>query len=115
MPAPTTDKAFSTATKVTWSGVATDDAADAYSPSGLAPLAASVQISGTFDSGTVTFEASNDGATFFGVKDTAGTLISATENGLFEFSSSAQFLKPVLDGAGGSADLDVSLVLRGQG
>jgi hypothetical protein len=55
---------------------------------------------------------SNDGTTFFAMKDLGGTVISATAAALFEFTTAAMYIRPVI--AGGSANaVDVIVVLRG--
>jgi hypothetical protein len=55
---------------------------------------------------------SNDGTTYFDMKDLAGTTISATANALFEFTTSAMYLRPVISGGAANA-VDVTVVLRG--
>jgi hypothetical protein len=75
-------------------------------------VAVAVQFGGTFGGATVGLQASNDGVTYFNLKDLGNIAISATANAMFEFTTSAMFLRPVV--TGGTADaIDVTVVLRG--
>lgn len=76
-------------------------------------LAGSVQVTGTFDSATVSVEISHDGDNWFDLVDLAGETVAMTEDGYAEFSSSALYFRPKLADAGGSTDVAVSLVFRG--
>lgn len=97
---------------ILWEGVTTADGATAYTLSRRLGLNASVQIDGTFGGATVKLQASNDGTTFFDLSDVEGTAISATAAAIFEFGTSAIYVKP--DVSGGTADaVDIILVLRG--
>lgn len=96
----------------TWEGVATGDVQDTLTVAGLAAAAASVQITGTFGGATIVMQCSNDGTTWFTMKDAVGDNISATGNAYFEFSTSALYIRPSASGGTGD-DLDVVLVMRG--
>jgi gamma-glutamyltranspeptidase len=95
-----------------WEAVASGDTLVAVAtPNGSATNAA-VQILGTFGSATITLQASNEGTTFYSIKDMHGTAISTTSAAGFEFVSSAAYLRPT--SAGGTADdIDIILTLRG--
>ena len=75
-------------------------------------LAGAVQFDGTFGGSTAKLQASNDGTTWFDMKDLQGTTVSATSAALFEITTSAAYIKPtVTDGS--ENNVDVILVLRG--
>ena len=97
---------------VLWETIVTGDTINRFALPEPWGRAASVQISGTFGGATVKLQQSNDGATWFDMKDIYGTAVSATSNAIFEIVASAAYLRPSI--ASGSAnDVDVILVLRG--
>lgn len=98
--------------RVLWSAV---DAASTFNPWIMRAqygLAGAIQISGTFGGATVALQASNDGVTYFPVLNLQGSPVSATANGLFEFTCSAVYLRPAITGGTGTA-LTAAMVLRG--
>lgn len=98
--------------RLTWADIVTGDTVEPYGISSQAGVAGAIQIDGTFGGTTVTLQGSNDGTTYFGLKDIAGNLITATAAAYFEFTTAALYIKPAL--ASGSANaVDVTVMLRG--
>lgn len=100
--------------RVTWTGITTTtDTPLKFTVTEQWGLAGSVQFVGTFAGGsTAKLQMSNDGTNWVDIKDLQGGTISATATGIFEFTCSAAYIKPVV--SGGSADnVNVILVLRG--
>lgn len=95
---------------VTWAALTANDSGEPVLPQGPRPLAGAVQFRGTFG-GAVTLQKSNDGVTWFTVKDFDGVDIAPTAAAFYEFSTSAMQLR-VLVAAAVSA-VDVIMVLRG--
>ena len=88
---------------VQWSGASTsgNSAVKAYDT--LFSLAiASVQVTGTFGSATVTLLGSNDGTNFVAIKDAGNSAMSFTAAGIAELSSGFRYYKPNI--AGGTSD-----------
>jgi len=97
---------------ITWADLATGDTINEIDLGfqGIPAAIASVQISGTFGSATVTLTASNDDSTYVTLADTGGTDISATSAASFEISTAMRYLKPTI--SGGSSDaVDVNLAV----
>jgi hypothetical protein len=72
---------------------------------------AAISIGGTFGTATVTVEVSQNNVNFYPLKDRNGTTISTTSAALFEFSTAAMYIRPVVTGAG--ATISCILTLRG--
>jgi hypothetical protein len=98
--------------RVTWEELATGDTIVSFPVAAQAAVAGAVQFKGTFGGATVGLQASNDGTTFFDIKDLGGSAISTTAAALFEFTTAAMYLRPVISGGTGD-DVDVVVVLRG--
>ena len=99
--------------RVSWTGIVTGDTLEALPLSEPAATAAAIQFSGTFGGATIKLQASNDGTTFADMKDVNNTTISATAAGLFEFRTSALYIRPAI--SGGSANSVNAIVrLRGE-
>ncbi len=110
---PTLDSSVAGVPRVIWTGITQSDAGLPLVLRQQYGLAASVQTIGTFGSGTITMQVSNDGtnwATALSVFGSSVAMTAATQ--YFEMSLSAAYIRPVLTG-GSSSDLDVILVLRG--
>jgi len=98
--------------RVSWDGIVTGDTINALPIAAQAAIAGAVQFSGTFGGATIGLQVSNDGTTYFDIRDLGGTVVSATAAGLFEFTTAAMFIRPVI--AGGAANsINVKLMLRG--
>lgn len=99
---------------VTWTGITTTtDTPSALTVTDQAGLAMAVQFGGTFNGGTTAvLQGSNDGSTYFTLKDILGNSVSATAAALFEVSTSVRYIKPSV--SSGSADnVNVIVVMRG--
>lgn len=97
---------------VKWEAANSTDGASAYALNGRLGLSAAIQVVGTFGGATVKLQVSVDGVTYYDLSDTAGNPISATAAGIFEFSTSAVYIKPDISGGTGD-DLDIFVALRG--
>jgi hypothetical protein len=98
--------------RVTWADIVTGDTITSLPVPGRKLTPASVQIGGTFGGATVKLQVSNDNTTFYDLKDTSGTTVSATSGAIFELSSSAAYFKPSLTSGSANA-VDITLILRG--
>lgn len=75
----------------------------------------SVQVSGTFGAGgSVLMEGSNDGVTYFQLKDQGGTLIALTAAGLVGFQPGIlpRFVRPRVTAGDGTTSLTVLMLCR---
>ena len=98
--------------RVVWSGIVTGDTIEAFGIAGDNPAHGAVQISGTFGGATVTVEVSNNGSAFHDVaKDIHGTTLSASAAALFDFTTSAVYIRPKV-AAGSANSITVTVVLR---
>lgn len=98
--------------KVLWETLTESDTAAADVPSSTEPVVASVQVTGTFGGATVVLQGSNDGSTYFTLKDTAGSDISFTAAGAADFSVGCLQIRPSASGGSGQ-DVDVTVIYRG--
>lgn len=99
------------AVRLLWTPIATVDTLTGISIGGSSTIRGSVQFSGTFGAATVKLQVSNDGTTYFDMKDISGTTISATAAGHFEFQTAAVYLRPAISGGTGDA-VTVTVSLR---
>lgn len=99
--------------KIFWETLTSSDTAVSFTPQGLAGMAGSVQVTGTFGSGTCVLQGSNDGVNWTTLKDTNGSAISFVSDGMAEFSTAALMVRPSTSG-GTADDLDVTVILRNQ-
>ena len=98
--------------RVTWADIVTGDTLVSFPVAAQAAVAGAVQFGGTFGGATIGLQVSNDGTTFFDMKDLGGTVVAATAAGLFEFTTAAMYIRPVVTGGAANA-IDVTVVLRG--
>ena len=98
--------------RITWAGLSTGDTIESFPIATQAAIAGTAQFRGTFGSATVKLQASNDGVTFFDMKDRTGATISATAAAFFEFTTAAMYLRPTISGGTGD-DVDMLILLRG--
>lgn len=71
-----------------------------------------VQIAGTFDSGTVVLQGSNnDGANWHTLNDPTGTDISTAAAALFQVLEAPEMMRPVVTGEGATAAIVITLIL----
>ena len=109
---PNTDGPISTAKVVNWTGIATGDTINSYAIPEELGVSGCVQITGTFGGATVSMEVSNDGDTWFILKDANNAVITVTANGFADFSTAAIYIRPVI--SGGTADsVNVRAAFRG--
>ena len=90
--------------KVVWEAIGN---ADQGTPEQLSrfPLH-SVQMSGTFGGATVVLQGSDDGVTYFTLKDVTGANVSATGNARFDMENVPEHIRPSSSGGTGT-DVDV--------
>jgi hypothetical protein len=98
--------------RITWADASTGDTIEPFSVDAQTAIAGAVQFAGTFGGATVKLQVSNDGTTYFDMRDLGGTTISATVAALFEFTTAAAYVRPAISGGAGD-DVDVIVVLRG--
>lgn len=96
---------------VTWEGLGGEDDGAPLEMPGWADR--SVQITGTFDTGTCTIEGSNDGTNYELLTDGQGNDISKTSADLEGVAEITRYLRPHVTGGGGSCDIDVTVVIAG--
>jgi hypothetical protein len=77
----------------TYEALTESDTAEPIRPPTARALGGSVQFTGTFGGATVVLQGSNDGTNWVTLKDTQGEDISATDAGMFEFTSAARYLR----------------------
>lgn len=88
-----------------WTALAAGETGDAASMGRYRALM-SVQVTGTFNTETVTLEGSLDGATWFALTDDGATPIAITADGYSHIYERAAFIRPVVS-AGAGVDIDV--------
>ncbi len=99
--------------RLIWAAFTTAGGADtAFAVEGQRALAGAVQFSGTFGGATVVLEGSNDGITYFTLRDLQGNSISATAAAYVEFTTSAAYIRPRASGGTGDS-LTATATLRG--
>jgi hypothetical protein len=98
--------------RISWSGIITGDTIVELPIAAQAAVVGSVQFSGTFGGATVGLQVSNDGTTFFTLRDLSGAPVSAAAAAFFEFTTAALFLRPVIVG-GAANSVTATVVLRG--
>lgn len=101
------------ATRLLWETVTEADSAAAHECIEMQGVVGSVQVIGTFGGATVVLQGSNDGSTWWDLKDTGGTAISFTAAGGADFSTAALYVRPSASG-GSSQDLDIYMTMRSQ-
>ena len=69
-----------------------------------------VQVSGTWDGATCTMQGSNDAATWFTLTDSNGVALSGIADYGSDIEESYLYVRPLVSSAGGSTDLDVTLI-----
>lgn len=72
----------------------------------------SVQIAGDFDSATVVLEGSNDGTNWSTLTDPQGNAISKSAAAIEMITELTRYIRPVTSGGAGSADIDVTVLLK---
>lgn len=95
---------------ITWTPLAKGDTGTPFKNPGWADR--SVQITGSFDTATITIEGSNDGTTYFTLTDPQTTSISKTSAALEQVIENTLWIRPNVAGSGGTTALTVVLVAR---
>ena len=88
------------------------DTATPANPTSSGPLGAAVEFSGTWGGATMKLQVSNDSVTWFDAVTPADVAISATSDAIFELSTGARYLRPVISGGSGSV-LGCIIYMRG--
>jgi hypothetical protein len=97
--------------RITWTGIPGSDTGTAMIPMGVGSLAASVAVTGTFGTATVTIQGSNDNSNWFTLKDIYGANLTFTAAGLADFSTAVGYVRPSVS-SGGVPAVNVDIVLR---
>ena len=79
--------------------------------SGSGLVHGTIQAVGTFGSGTVKLQMSNDGTNWVDMKDINNTAIGITAAGASEFNTAARYIRPLITGGTGD-DVDVFITTR---
>lgn len=95
-----------------WTGAVTGDTIEPRISPAQVPIAGAVQFTGTFGGATVKLQVSNDGVTYYDMKDLSGVVISSLAPAFFEFTTAGIYLRPVLTGGSGNS-VNTFLTLRG--
>lgn len=101
--------------KAEWASLLTVDVTGQAAQLGRYPCK-SVQVTGTFGGATLVLEGSNDGTTYFTLKDPTGGSdgtdadVSFTAAGLKEVNPNTAFVRPRLSVVGSGADLKVVII-----
>lgn len=98
-----------TSRKATWTLTNADGTGAALGEDWVEFNDRSVQVTGTFGTGTVAWQVSNDGTTWFTANTPAGVAISGTANFLRQVLERAQFSRPIVTGGDGTTSLVVVL------
>lgn len=99
--------------RIVWGPLtSTNDTGTGFKLVGTVGLAGSVQVTGTFNTGTVTLKGSDNGGEYYTLKDRNGNNVSFTAAGRAEFVTSAVYIRPEISGAGTDSVIVVT-VLRG--
>lgn len=94
--------------KAVWTGLTGSDDGEALELRGYNDR--SIQVEGTFDSGTVTVKGSNDSTNYEGIRDPSSTALTFTAAGLKGVLEAVRLIKPVVSGGGGSCSLTVTMI-----
>ena len=71
-----------------------------------------VTITGTFGTGTVVIQGSNDGTNWFTLKDPANAALSTTSTMLRAILENPLYIRPLVTGGDGTTSITVRLVAR---
>lgn len=102
-----------TAYQLLWSIMASADTITELPIGGKEFTRGAVQFSGTFGGATVKLQVSNDGTTYYDMKDVSGATVSVTAAGYFEFQTAGIYLRPSI--AGGTGDAVTATVILREG
>jgi hypothetical protein len=108
---PAISTSISDVPRYVWAEVATGDTINALKLVGAGARRAAVQVAGNFGGATVKIQTSNDGTNFADIKDIHNTAVTTTAAAVFEITSAAVYIKPVISG-GTSDSVNVTLCIR---
>ncbi len=74
----------------------------------------SVQVFGTWNTATLTFQGSNDGINWLPLTDPQGNDVAGTDDFLEQIVENVRYMRPLVTSVGASTDLDVYLHTRSQ-
>lgn len=94
--------------KVTWETIAHGDTINAFDATNY--VVESVQITGTFGGGTVSWTGSNDGTNYVALNNLAGSTAATSSAALIGIQTQTQLVKPAIAGGTGG-DVDVTAFL----
>ncbi len=94
------------ATTVTWTSVTETDTATAAGQLGRYPDK-TVQVTGTFDSATVTMQGSMDGSNWTNLTTNGVTAASLTAAGMLWLWETPLYIKPLISGGGSNQSLTI--------
>jgi len=98
------------AKKISWVGMAD---AETGAAAGYPQFAdRSIQVTGTFDSASVSIQGSNDGTNYASLTDPQGNALTFSSAKIEAVQELTNYLRPVTSGGAGSADLNVYLIMR---
>lgn len=96
-----------------WEAMATGDTFNSINVGGVQGSFGFVQVTGTFGSGTVLIQGSNDNTNWVTLKDSTGSDLSFASAGGADFVTAAKHIRAFTSG-GTSDDVDVRIVFRGR-
>lgn len=96
---------------VTWSGLLNTDVGSAIQLAHFGDR--TVQVTGTFGGGTMTFQGSNDGTNWASLTDPQGNAIAKTAAGLEAVLELPRYVRPSVAGGDGTTDLVVTMFATG--
>jgi|GEM_PF-5969215 len=99
----------------TWAGATNGGSPDTFNPVKIdrTPYSIGIQASGTYSgSASIALHGSLDGTNFVALDDLDGTAIALTAVGIKMTRQAVLHVKPVMTGGDGSADIDLSIVIR---
>lgn len=88
--------------------IAANAVGDAFQSPGWAER--SIQVHGTFDTGVLTMQGSNDGSNWFTLTDTEGAPLIFSEAGLRQTRQAPLYTRPLMTGASGTDSLTVTMI-----
>lgn len=97
--------------EINWAGLLNGDTGSVIEMPGSSDR--SVQFTGTFGSGgTAVIEGSNDGVTYFTLKDPSSTAISKTSAGLSQILELTRYIRPHVTAGDGTTSLTCDMILK---
>lgn len=102
---------YSNVRLVTWTGLLNGDDGSPFEAYDFGDQ--SIQFGGTFGTGgTIVWEGSNDGVTYFTLTDVQTTAISKTAAALEQVTEATRYVRPRVTGGDGSTSLVATLYCR---